>query len=120
MALGFDLDKGTEIGITKATDDVVKAAQKMIDQTIYPIQASIGAYTPTNFFRAVSTPNIPIAARDSQTETNKELISALSSVISGSNQPIILQVDGKTFGQIACSSINNLTRQTGALPLILA
>lgn len=34
--------------------------------------------------------------------------------------PIILQVDGKTFAQISVESINELTRQTGNLPLKLA
>lgn len=40
----------------------------------------------------------------------------------GNNGPcnIILQVDGKTFGQISVDSINDLTRQTGSLPLKLA
>lgn len=33
--------------------------------------------------------------------------------------PIILQVDGKTFGQISVDSINQLTRQTGKLGLRL-
>lgn len=37
----------------------------------------------------------------------------------GSNRPIILQVDGKTFGQISVDSINQLTRQTGKLGLRL-
>lgn len=33
--------------------------------------------------------------------------------------PIILQVDGKTFGEIAVGSINELTRQRGNLPLVM-
>lgn len=37
----------------------------------------------------------------------------------GGNRPIVLQVDGKTFAQISVDSINNLTRQTGSLPLKL-
>lgn len=36
------------------------------------------------------------------------------------SSPIILQVDGKTFAQISIDSINDLTRQTGSLPLVLA
>lgn len=36
----------------------------------------------------------------------------------GSN-PIVIEVDGKVFGQIACDSINGLTRQTGRLNLNL-
>ena len=37
-----------------------------------------------------------------------------------SNQPIVLQVDGKTFAQISVDSINQLTKQTGSLPLVIA
>lgn len=37
----------------------------------------------------------------------------------GGNMPIVLQVDGKTFAQISVDSINQLTKQTGALPLVL-
>ena len=37
----------------------------------------------------------------------------------GSN-PIVLEVDGKVFGQIACDSINGLTRQTGRLNIVMA
>ena len=33
--------------------------------------------------------------------------------------PIVLQVDGKTFAEITVDTINNLTRQTGSLPLRL-
>ena len=34
-------------------------------------------------------------------------------------QPIIMQVDGKTFAEISIDSINALTRQTGNLQLKL-
>lgn len=37
----------------------------------------------------------------------------------GGSAPIILQVDGKTFAQISVDSINQLTKQTGILPLRL-
>lgn len=33
--------------------------------------------------------------------------------------PIVLQVDGKTFAEITVDTLNNLTRQTGKLPLTL-
>ena len=48
-----------------------------------------------------------------------KLASMLSDRMGGSNQPIILQVDGKTFAEIAVDSINDLTRQRGSLPLRL-
>ena len=35
------------------------------------------------------------------------------------NNPVVLEVDGKVFGQIACDSINGLTRQTGRLNIIM-
>ena len=38
----------------------------------------------------------------------------------GGGRPIILEVDGKTFAKISVDSINDLTRQTGSLPLKLA
>ena len=33
--------------------------------------------------------------------------------------PIVLQIDGKTFAEITVDTLNNLTRQTGSLPLRL-
>ena len=43
----------------------------------------------------------------------------LSARMGGNSQPIVLQVDGKVFGEIAVDSINNLTRLRGGLPLKL-
>ena len=37
----------------------------------------------------------------------------------GGGRNIVLQVDGKTFGQISVDSINALTKQTGNLPLVI-
>ena len=37
----------------------------------------------------------------------------------GGSTPVILQIDGKTFAQVSVDSINQLTRQTGNLPLVL-
>lgn len=54
-------------------------------------------------------------------ENNTEWIDMLAARLNkGGNKPIILQVDGKTFAQIAVSSINDLTTLTGSLPLKLA
>lgn len=54
-------------------------------------------------------------------EKNTGWLDKIAERLNGSmgGQPIILQVDGKTFAQIACASINDLTRQTGSLPLAL-
>lgn len=56
-------------------------------------------------------------------ENNLEWLNKLAGMLNermGGNTPIVLQVDGKTFAQISCDSINQLTRQRGSIPLIIA
>lgn len=55
-------------------------------------------------------------------ENNTEWIDMLAAKIggAGNSAPIVLQVDGKTFAEIAISNINQLTRQRGSLPLVMA
>jgi hypothetical protein len=60
-----------------------------------------------------------IVPLEKNTEWLDRLAKMLSSKMGGGNQPIILQVDGKTFAEIAVDSINDLTRQRGSLPLRL-
>lgn len=54
-------------------------------------------------------------------ENNLEWLNKLATMLSermgGGNQPIILQVDGKTFAKTAINTINTLTRQQGKLTL---
>lgn len=52
-------------------------------------------------------------------EKNTQWLDRIAERLSGGGRPIILQVDGKTFGQISIDSINELTRQTGKLGLRL-
>lgn len=51
--------------------------------------------------------------------TDSKLDNVLSA-LTGNNQPVILQVDGKTLGQVVVNRINQTTKQTGAIPLIFA
>lgn len=56
-------------------------------------------------------------------ENNLEWLDKLASMLNdrmGGSQPIVLKVGEKVFGEIACNSINSLTRQTGKLNLVLA
>lgn len=53
-------------------------------------------------------------------ENNTQWLDKISDRLSskmGGNQPIIMQVDGKTFAEISVDSINALTRQRGSLAL---
>lgn len=55
-------------------------------------------------------------------ENNLEWLDKLADMLGkrmGASAPIYLQVDGKTFAQISVDSINQLTKQTGNLPLVL-
>ena len=55
-------------------------------------------------------------------ENNTEWLDKIADRLSakfGGGRNIVLQVDGKTFGQISVDSINALTKQTGNLPLVI-
>lgn len=55
-------------------------------------------------------------------ENNLEWLDKLATMLNdrmGGGSPVVLQVDGKTFAEISIDSINQLTRQTGRLPLKL-
>lgn len=56
---------------------------------------------------------------ENNTEWIDKLAAKLSAGMGGSNQPIVMQVDGKTFAEISVNSINNLTRLRGSLPLVV-
>lgn len=58
-------------------------------------------------------------------ENNTEWIDELAKKIKGGKggdnpAPIVLQVDGKTFAQTTIKTVNDLTKQTGRLDLVLA
>ena len=102
----------------------------------------IAGIKPFNWVATVSVPQIPQLARGgvltSSTlieageagaeailplENNLGWLDKLAAMLNarmGGGAPIYLQVDGKTFAQISVESINQLTRQTGNLPLVLA
>lgn len=48
-----------------------------------------------------------------------DVLAARLAAFQGADRPIILQVDGKTFAKTSISAINNLTRQTGKLGLVV-
>lgn len=55
-------------------------------------------------------------------ENNTQWLNKIADRLSdklGGGRNIVLQVDGKTFGQISVDSINALTKQTGNLPLVI-
>lgn len=49
-----------------------------------------------------------------------KLAGMLDERMNSNTAPIVLQVDGKTFAQLSVDSINQLTRQRGSIPLVIA
>ena len=57
-------------------------------------------------------------------ENNLEWLDKLAGMLNdrmgGGAGPIIMQVDGKTFAQVSVKAINDLTKQQGKMPLVIA
>jgi phage-related minor tail protein len=53
-------------------------------------------------------------------ENNTEWLDKIAAKLQGNTTPVILQVGEKVFGEIAVASINNITKQQGAIPLVFA
>ena len=129
--------------VTKAINAVLSTAVKIINGFIGAINLAIGLI---NLIPKVNIPkleklNTPQLAKggvvDTATlaligergkeavvplENNTEWLDMLEKRLSGNRDratPIILQVDGKTFAQTSITAINQLTKQTGNLGLIL-
>ncbi|MBO5062906.1 MAG: hypothetical protein J6C08_00125 [Campylobacter sp.] len=141
-SVGSAIATGITGAVKGAVNKVLSFATNTINKFISAINAAIGIINaiPGVNIRKLSKLSVPQLAKggivDSATlavigergkeavvplENNTEWLDMLEARLNkGSNQPIILQVDGKTFAQIAVSSINDLTTLTGSLPLKLA
>lgn len=50
-------------------------------------------------------------------EKNTQWLDRIAERLNGDGRTIVLEVDGTTFGKVSCQSINQLTKQTGKLPI---
>lgn len=129
--------------VKKAINGVLSTAVKIINGFISAINFAIGVINkiPGVSISKLSKLDVPKLAKggivDSATlavvgeqgkeavmplENNTEWIDILAARLAAyqnNDKPIILQIDGKTFAQTSISAINNLTRQTGKLGLIV-
>lgn len=115
MALGSDMGEGLKIGMDKSTARTAQAAENLVQNTLIPIEASISGVSWNNLDKAFSTTLAPIGNVNLSSETMLKVLNEETAL-----QPIILQVDGKTFAEISVNSINQLTKQRGNLPLVMA
>lgn len=127
--------------VKKAINGVLSTGVKLINGFINAINVAIGVINliPGVNISKINTLEVPQLAKggivNSATlavvgeqgkeavmplENNTEWIDMLAARLAsyqGSDKPIILQVDGRTFATTAVSTINNLTRQQGKLSL---
>ena len=131
--------------VKAAINGILSSAAKLINGFINSINAAISIINkiPGVNIKKLSQLNVPKLAKgavvDSATlamigENGKEAVvplenntewldgiaERLAAMIGGTNTPIYLQIDGKTFAQLSVDNINKLTRQRGSLPLVLA
>lgn len=142
--VGTAIASGIRGAVSGAINAVLSTAANIINGFINSINFAIRIINriPGVNIRRIRELNIPAMAQggvvDSATlamigengkeavvplENNLEWLNKLAGMLNermGGNTPIVLQVDGKTFAQISCDSINQLTRQRGSIPLVIA
>jgi phage-related protein len=131
--------------VKTAVNGVLSTATKIINGFINAINTAISVINaiPGVNIKKLNTLSVPKLARggvvnsatlamigedgkeavvplEKNTEWLDKLAERLGSMLGGDGTPIVLQVDGKTFGQISVDSINQITRQRGSLPLRLS
>lgn len=143
--VGTAIANGIKGAVSSAVNKVLSSAIKIINGFISAINFAIGVINaiPGVNIKTLDKLSVPQMAKggivDSATlavigergkeavvplENNLQWLDKLAGMLNdrmgGGNQPIVLNVDGKVFAQTAVNSINQLTRQTGTLGLVMA
>ena len=130
-------------GLIGGINKVIAVPFNGINSALQKIKGvSIAGLKPFDWIPTISVPQIPKMAKggvidtatlamigeagkeavvplENNTEWMDGLISRLVEALTGTNRPIILQVDGKTFAKTSLKTINELTKQTGKLDLVI-
>lgn len=142
--VGTAIANGIKGAVSTAVNKVLSTACKIINGFIGAINFAIdiiNAIPGVNIGR-LNTLSVPQMAKggivDSATlavigeqgkeavvplENNLQWLDKLAGMLNdrmGGNQPIVINVDGKRFGEIAVDTINGITRQRGSIPLVIA
>lgn len=140
--VGTSIAEGIKKTVSTAVNKVLSAAVKIINGFISAINFAIDIINkiPGVSISRISPLSVPAMAKggivDSATlaligergteavvplENNLEWLDKMAGMLSermgGGSTPIIIEVDGKVFGQTAINTINQNTRQTGRLAL---
>lgn len=141
--VGTAIANGIKGAVSGAVNAVLSTAAKIINGFISAINFAIDIINaiPGVNIKRLSSLSVPQMAKggvvDSATlavigergkeaviplENNLEWLDKLAGMLNdrmGGNQPIVLNVDGKRFGEIAVDTINGITRQRGSIPLVI-
>lgn len=121
-AFAKDLGAGVEVGLNESTSNVVEAAKDMAKKTLIPMEASLQGFSIANFGGVLNSQvssTISVGSMP-KVEVNDKWVDILVKKLNDNNsKPIYLQVDGKTLAEVSVDSINQLTRQTGKLQLLI-
>jgi len=122
MRLGSDMDEGLAIGFDKNADKPIKAAKNLVQESLKPIETSIEGVSANNFNSLLNSGSI-FGGLQSAIKSVKSLEFIGSNTPNSSgNAPtkVILTLDKKVLAEGTVEGINDLTRLTGNLPLVLA
>lgn len=117
--LSLGLGEGLEdsVGfVTSAVKDTAEAVEKAFNPNLELVPDTTAVDT---FGRQIGSIGsyITVSADESRNSWGQQLVNMLTTA---NNKPIYLQVDGKTFAATAINTINDLTKQTGNLGLVIA
>ena len=118
MALGGDMGAGLEIGMEDSTDDVVKSAETMVKRSLIPFTAAIDGITWNNISGAFGGKAVSMGLI-ANSGINRENIIKNNAKSGGSPSIIQLVVDKRVLGQVSAEGINDITKQTGNIPLVV-
>ena len=121
MALGGDMGAGLEIGLDKTKNNVVKSATEMVKGALIPMKASIEGVSWNNLNSIFTLSSFGLNSQNINAKINKDILPKDTNNATDS-KPMVVQlvVDKKVLGEVSVSSINDITKQTGNVPLIIA
>ena len=124
-AMGVNLGEGAKLGIDDSAKGVITAAKDMANDALVPMRAIINDVSWSDFGGIFDTTKLKAGALNGSLKINNNLtannlVNDLLSAFGAVNTPVVLQVDGKVFGETSINTINQITKQTGKLNLNLA
>lgn len=108
LALG--IGEGFMDTITDVNKEIIKSMEPLTEARTFSIDGEVAAPTPIVTSR---TPMKPI-------NTENTSVDKLAGTIASQKGTIVLKIDKKVLGEVTVEGINDITKQTGVIPLVIA